>query len=434
MGVSQSSFLEDGDGYNFHMVVAPETLSGNCVRPLSSGEQSGFPKSEAPIISHHLPHTRVHPGTHPSILVSTQSASLSNNSNSGVPRKSAHGHPEFARSSTSARKSAHGNQEFILGHKDPTTSMTDERKIKLKKKIQAMPRMVSAAKGFNKEGANLAQVRHKARKSSAHPWLLKEAAPGPSGTSKAQFDFCKLIGAGYLGHVWVAKYRRLHGYVAIKQMSKVRIESRVQRVHQEKEAMLKLAPYPFLVNLFFTFQTEKWVFFVMEFIPGGDLYGRLAKCNRQRFSLDTTKFYACEVLAGLEYIHSRGYVYRDLKPENLLIDESGHIKIIDFGFARQPDSEGRCRSNVGTPAYLSPEQLNGKFTGGYTIAVDWWAFGCLIHEMLFSKTPFEGKTRDESAYVIYMRVLKGKITFPRRLPQQIKELLSNFFVLDLSKR
>mmetsp|Transcript_33977 Transcript_33977/g.44850 ORF Transcript_33977/g.44850 Transcript_33977/m.44850 type:complete len:433 (+) Transcript_33977:206-1504(+) len=302
----------------------------------------------------------------------------------------------------------------------------------IKAKILQSTKLMGAVTAFQEEGAHLQRSRRNAAKHK-YPWLLKDTKL-PTGVNTNHFDFNKVLGTGLFGVVWLARYKRYQGYVAVKQMAKAAIETNVHRILQEKDAMLDLAGHPFIPCLFGTFQNETDVFFVMEYIPGGELFSRLISSKNGRFPVEVAKFYACEVLCALEHAHSKGYVYRDLKPENVLIDEEGHIRLVDFGFTCKLDEDGKAQSIVGTPAYQSPEQLNAKTNGGYTQAVDMWAFGCLIYEMLFSRTPFEGKTRKESPYQIYARVQKGKVSFPRRFPGHLRETLKGLFELDFKKR
>ena len=128
--------------------------------------------------------------------------------------------------------------------------------------------------------------------------------------------------------------------------------------------LLNMCDNPFICSLFGTFQDKKFIYFVLEFAAGGELFSRLYN-KKGIFGAQTSKFYLAEILLALEHVHSHGYCYRDLKPENVMLDEEGHCKLIDFGFAAKPDKEGLLHTNVGTPAYLSPEQLNHKKTGGY---------------------------------------------------------------------
>jgi serine/threonine protein kinase len=169
----------------------------------------------------------------------------------------------------------------------------------------------------------------------------------------------------------------------------------------------------------------------MELAAGGELFRRLSK--KENFSPHASRFYSIEIFSILEHVHAMGYVYRDLKPENVMLDENGHCKLVDFGFATRPDSSGLCHTNVGTPAYLSPEQLNGKFTNGYTKIVDWWSLGCFVFELLTGLTPFCRNNR-ETQYAIYLRVLKGKISFPRKMDAESKDLVSQLCSADLTKR
>ena len=275
--------------------------------------------------------------------------------------------------------------------------------------------------------------RGKLKMSSSFPWLIKEADYDVSKLSMKSIEFKRVIGYGLMGIVRLAKLRDCNGYFAVKSIRKdyVKRHHDGRHIRNEKEILRKLRTSPFCITYFGSFQDTKAIHFAMELAAGGELFRRLNK--KENFSSQASKFYAIEILAALEHIHSLGYIYRDLKPENVMLDENGHCKLVDFGFATLPDSEGFCHTNVGTPAYLSPEQLNGKFTNGYTCIVDWWAFGCFIYELMVGVTPFCRDNR-ETPYAIYLRVLKGKINFPRRMDSQSKDLINQLCLSDVTKR
>ena len=130
-----------------------------------------------------------------------------------------------------------------------------------------------------------------------------------------------------------------------------------------------------IVNLFCTFQDSLNIYMLLEFVQGGELFSHLRRAVR--FSADVSRFYAANIILVLEYLHNRNLIYRDLKPENLLLDSQGYLKVTDFGFAKYvPD---RTFTLCGTPEYLAPEIIN---SAGHGKAADWWAFGVLLFEML----------------------------------------------------
>ena len=290
------------------------------------------------------------------------------------------------------------------------------------KAVMAINRMSSSTFG-----------RGKLKMSTSFPWLIKEADYNVSKLSMESIEFKRVIGYGLMGIVRLAKLKDCNGYFAIKSIRKdyVKRHHDDRHIRNEKEILMKLRSFPFCITFFGTFQDNKAIHFAMELAAGGELFRRLNK--KENFSSQVSKFYAIEILVALEHIHSLGYVYRDLKPENVMLDENGHCKLVDFGFAALPDSNGLCHTNVGTPAYLSPEQLNGKFTNGYTRIVDWWAFGCFIYELMVGVTPF-CKDNRETPYAIYLRVLKGKINFPRRMDSESKDLINQLCFYDVNKR
>ncbi|CAM9540241.1 unnamed protein product [Chrysoparadoxa australica] len=258
------------------------------------------------------------------------------------------------------------------------------------------------------------------------------------GTTKKKFTTEMVLGSGLMGTIYYSKCQTDGRYCALKCVRKDSV-SKTKCMHHllsEKKALKSLTS-PFIVDSFGTFQEPSFLVFVLELCPGGELFQRLMK--EKRFSLDTAKFYAVEIFSALEYIHTAGFVYRDLKPENVVIDEIGHIKVCDFGFATEPGPDGWCRSNVGTPCYLGPEQLNSKKTDGYQAnVVDWWAYGCLVYELLVGRTPFESdkgkQAGDESRYEIYLRVLEGKIKWPIKVPSIVQNLVKTLLEPKLEKR
>ena len=173
----------------------------------------------------------------------------------------------------------------------------------------------------------------------------------------------------------------------------------VDHVKTEKKILEELN-HPFIVNLFGAFQDDKNLYLLLEYVIGGEFFSHLRKAGR--FPNDTAKFYAAQITLVFEHLHSMMILYRDLKPENLLLDSDGNCKVTDFGFAKKV--EYRTWTLCGTPEYLAPEIILSK---GHGKAVDWWASGILMYEMLAGYPPFY----DEDPLGIYQKV--REIAMPR---------------------
>lgn len=165
---------------------------------------------------------------------------------------------------------------------------------------------------------------------------------------------------------------------------------------------------------------------LFEFISGGELFSRLRK--EGRFSNDVCLFYGCEIFLTIQYLHKQRIVYRDLKPENLLIARDGHVKITDFGFAKRLEND-KTFTLCGTPEYLAPEIIKGSKVG-YGKSVDWWAFGILIFEMLSGYPPFY----DNEPIGIYKKILSGMIEFPRFFEVKAKDIIRKLLNPEIGNR
>lgn len=187
--------------------------------------------------------------------------------------------------------------------------------------------------------------------------------------------------------------------------------------------ILRQISHPFIVNMKGYTQDSRYLYLVLEYVPGGELFTYLRGIGK--LDSDHARFYAAQITAIFEYLHGRNIIYRDLKPENLLIAADGYLRLTDFGFAKTVDS--RTYTLCGTPEYLAPEILLNK---GHGKPVDWWTLGIIIYEMLAGIDPFS----DEDPMSIYQKILKGKIKFPRNFDRNAKSLVKHLLVSDLSKR
>ncbi|KAI9702478.1 MAG: camp-dependent protein kinase catalytic subunit [Candelina mexicana] len=243
--------------------------------------------------------------------------------------------------------------------------------------------------------------------------------------SLTDFTIQRTLGTGSFGRVHLVQSKHNQRFYAVKVLKKTQVVRMKQVEHTNDERkMLQEVKHPFLITLWGTFQDSKNLYMVMDFVEGGELFSLLRKS--QRFPNPVAKFYAAEVTLALDYLHSMYIIYRDLKPENLLLDRHGHLKITDFGFAKRvPDITWTL---CGTPDYLAPEVVASK---GYNKSVDWWSLGILIFEMLCGFTPFwDGG----SPMKIYENILKGKVKYPPYIHPDAQDLLQQLITPDLTKR
>ncbi|KAF3037461.1 camp-dependent protein kinase catalytic subunit [Didymella heteroderae] len=243
--------------------------------------------------------------------------------------------------------------------------------------------------------------------------------------SLTDFTIQRTLGTGSFGRVHLVQSKHNQRFYAVKVLKKAQVVKMKQVEHTNDERrMLQQVKHPFLITLWGTFQDSKNLYMVMDFVEGGELFSLLRKS--QRFPNPVAKFYAAEVTLALDYLHSHNIIYRDLKPENLLLDRHGHLKITDFGFAKEvPDITWTL---CGTPDYLAPEVVASK---GYNKSVDWWSLGILIFEMLCGFTPFwDGG----SPMKIYENILKSRVKYPPYIHPDAHDLLQKLITPDLTKR
>lgn len=172
--------------------------------------------------------------------------------------------------------------------------------------------------------------------------------------------------------------------------SKVQQKKHENHVKTERNILIRASDHPFLVKMYYSFQTYNKLYFIIEYCPGGELFN-LLKIKR-RFSEDQTRFFISQILLALEHLHKHNIIYRDLKPENVLITSDGYIKITDFGLSKISDQHQETKTICGTPEYLAPEIL---FKLGYGKEIDFWTLGCLMYELMVGIPPFYSQNRED---------------------------------------
>jgi len=247
------------------------------------------------------------------------------------------------------------------------------------------------------------------------------------------FDLLKVLGKGAYGKVFQArKVRGSHqGQVfAIKSVNKDRIASSqtdIRHTKAERDVLVK-TDHPFIVKMYYAFETSKRLYLVQEFCRGGELFRRM---EVERMMLeDHARFYLSEIVCALEYLHSLNIVYRDLKTENVMLCETGHVKLIDFGLSKLGMGEGVLTNTFcGTVEYMAPEVVMRN--PGYSKPADWWSFGIFTFDLLTGRSPFHSNRGKQETKE---RILRGKFHTPAFLTPQAQDLIRRLLRRPVERR
>ncbi|DAZ92853.1 TPA: hypothetical protein N0F65_012469, partial [Lagenidium giganteum] len=257
----------------------------------------------------------------------------------------------------------------------------------------------------------------------------------------ADFLFGCMLGQGSYAKVYHAKMKKTKHEFAVKVMDQsfIRKENKAAFVLTERKVMSRLA-HPFIVKFYCSFRDSQSLYMAMELCRGGDLFALIrdeAKKQREHgennraCSFEVTQFYMAQLVVALEYLHTKKVVHRDLKPDNLLLSGEGHLKVTDFGTAKdEEDQSGEANQFCGTVSYVSPEVLNDKPA---TKSADLWALGCIIYQMFTGRPPFVAEN-DYLTFQVIMNHSSDKLEFPASVPESARDLIRKLLVQDVSMR
>lgn len=252
--------------------------------------------------------------------------------------------------------------------------------------------------------------------------------------TKEDFELVGVIGQGSFAKVLQVRSKDASkNMYAMKVLKKKTVMDRGQLEHTmaERAVLEKFKAHPFIVNLHYAFQTKDKLYFVLDFCPGGELFFHLKQDGC--FSRNRTMHYVAEISSALDYMHSMGIIYRDLKPENLLIDHEGFMKLADFGLCKRTvtaEGEKKAKTFCGTPEYIAPEILLGQEKKAYGKEVDLWALGTLLYEMLSGLPPFY----DKKVNIMYRKILHDPLRPHHKVPAEAFSLFERFLKRKPSER
>ncbi|CAK75771.1 unnamed protein product (macronuclear) [Paramecium tetraurelia] len=247
-----------------------------------------------------------------------------------------------------------------------------------------------------------------------------------NASSPDGYIFHKLLGKGSFGEVYFASRKQDGEQYAIKTLCKERVLTKnLTRYAQTEKNVLSVMKHPFIVRLHAAFQNSSKLFMVLDYCPGGDLGQLLTK--QVKLTEEVARFYICEVILALESLHKNCIIFRDLKPDNVVLDSKGHAKLTDFGLSKEGVYDNITKSFCGSIAYLAPEVLMKR---GHSRTVDWYLVGVLLYEMIVGMPPYYNQDRE----MLFENIKKGVLRIPKTMSEEAKDLIRSLLVRDPSQR
>ncbi|KAJ8687822.1 hypothetical protein QAD02_023616 [Eretmocerus hayati] len=248
-------------------------------------------------------------------------------------------------------------------------------------------------------------------------WKWLEAQPVTYKT----FRMYRVLGKGGFGEVCACQVRATGKMYACKKLEKKRIKKhRGEAMVLTEKNILQKINSRFVVSLAYAYETKDALCLVLTIMNGGDLKFHIYSMGGEPgFDINRARFYAAEVVCGLEHLHQRGIVYRDCKPENILLDDHGHVRISDLGLAVEVTEGDMVRGRVGTLGYMAPEVIDNL---KYTFSPDWFSFGCLLYEMIEGRGPFRARKEKVKSDEVARRVKEDTEKYSSKFSDDAKAL------------
>jgi len=326
---------------------------------------------------------------------------------------------------------------LTLGRASPAPSMT--RESSNASNFDSTPTMSSAASDVDAKELETYQI------DLEHDFISADASAKPQATFPVEgglrtesvlrkmtaedFEPLKCLGKGAFGTVHLVKQRASGRLFAQKQFRKASLtvhKRLIEQTRTERSILESVNRHPFVVKLFYAFQDHERLYLILEYAQGGELFTHLAM--ERMFSEEVASFYMAEMVLALEHLHRNvRVVYRDLKPENCLLDSDGHLLLTDFGLSKVALEEDSCSSFLGTVEYMAPEVVQAT---AYGFAVDWWSLGAIGFDLLTGSPPFGGNNNAK----IQQNILKQKLQLPYFLGPDSKDLLTRLLRKEPNKR
>ncbi|XP_068561668.1 G protein-coupled receptor kinase 5 [Cebidichthys violaceus] len=259
-------------------------------------------------------------------------------------------------------------------------------------------------------------------------WKMLERQP----ITKQTFRQYRLLGKGGFGEVWACQVRATGMMYACKKLEKTHVKKRKgETMALNEKQILEGLNSRFVVNLAYAYETKHSLCMVLTMMSGGDLKFHIHNIGAPGLDKDRVCFYAAEVCCGLIHLHQNSILYRDMKPENILLDDNGHIRISDLGLSVRLSEGSVVRGTVGTLGYMAPEVISHKH---YGMSVDWWGLGCLVYEMTAGQPPFRKRGEHPKPPEMERRIQREELEYDNKFSKDVKDLCSSLLTKDPEER